>query len=181
MAGRLLRVREFSCAEQFQVQRLAHSRTEAAGLVKRAQIVWSSHEGQKVEEIMADLHLARNTVRKWIKRFNAEGLAGLADEPRPGRPATYTAEQVGEVIATALTNPAALGLPFATWTLDRLEAYLNEVKAIAIKRSRIDDLLRAEGLRWRKQESWFSERVDPDFAEKRGPSRSSTASRPPTA
>lgn len=168
MASRLLLVRELSREEEAKLQRLINSRTEAAGLVKRAQIVWSSHEGRKVEEIMEELHLARNTVRKWIKQFNVRGMAGLADEPRPGRPATYTAEQVGEVIATALTNPAALELPFATWTLDRLEAYLNEEKGIPIKRSRIDDLLRAEGLRRRKQESWFSERVDPAFAEKRG-------------
>ena len=43
-------------------------------------------------------------------------------------------------------------------------------KGIPIKRSRIDDLLIEEGLRWRQQESWFGERVDPDFAKKRGPS-----------
>jgi transposase len=85
------------------------------------------------------------------------------------------------VIATALTNPQILGLPFASWTLDRLEAYLNEVKQILIKRSRIDDLLLAEGLRWRKQETWFGERVDPAFAEKRGPLPNSTRRRPPAA
>ena len=181
MAGRRLRVRELSSEEEARLQRLIHSRTEAAGLVKRGQIVWLSHRGKKVEEIMEELHLARNTVQKWIKQFNARGMAGLVDEPRPGRPATYTAEQIGEVIATALTNPAVLGLPFAVWTLDRLEAYLNEEKGIPIKRSRIDDLLRAEGLRWRKQESWFSERVDPAFAEKRGLSRSSTPSPLPIA
>ena len=181
MADRRLQVRELNCEEAARLQRLIHSRTEAAGLVKRARIVWSSHEGKKVDDIMDDLHLVRNTVRKWIKQFNAQGMAGLAEGKRSGRPATYTEEQVGEVIATALTNPAALELPFATWTLDRLEAYLNEAKGIPIKRSRIDDLLRAEGLRWRKQESWFSERVDPAFAEKRGPSRNSIPSPLPTA
>jgi transposase len=72
------------------------------------------------------------------------------------------------VVAASLTDPQSLGLPFASWTLDRLETYLNEVKGIAIKRSRINDLLLREGLRWRQQESWFGERVDPDFAAKRG-------------
>ena len=72
------------------------------------------------------------------------------------------------MVASALTDPQALGLPFASWTLDRLAAYLNEVKGIGIKRSRIDDILLQEGLRWRQQESWFGERVDPDFARKRG-------------
>ena len=80
------------------------------------------------------------------------------------------------VIETALTKPDTLGLPFACWTLDRLEAYLNEHKQIGMKRSRIDEVLIREGLRWRMQESWFSERVDPDFAQKRGPSSRSIRS-----
>jgi len=65
-------------------------------------------------------------------------------------------------------------VPFASWTLDRLEAYLNEHQALAIKRSRIDDLLLAEGLRWRTHETWFGERVDPEFAKKRGALKPST-------
>lgn len=37
-----------------------------------------------------------------------------------------------------------------------------------MQRSRLNEVLLTEGLRWRKQESWFGERVDPDFAQKRG-------------
>jgi transposase len=93
--------------------------------------------------------------------------------PRPGRPPTYTLEQVSEVIATSLTKPQELSLPFASWTLDRLTTDLQEVKGIPIKRSRIDELLRREGWRWRAQETWCGERVDPAFAENRGASRRS--------
>jgi len=98
----------------------------------------------------------------------------LNDELHSGRPATYTLDQVSLVIETALTKPEALGLPFACWTLDRLEIYLNEQKNSGMKRSRIDELLIQEGLRWKMQETRFSERVDPEFAEKRGPSSRST-------
>jgi hypothetical protein len=84
---------------------------------------------------------------------------------------------VSEVIAASLTAPQQLGLPFAGWTLDRLEAYLNEEKKIPIKRSRIDEVLIAEGLRWRTQETWFGERVDPEFAKKRGVLKPSTPAR----
>jgi transposase len=136
--------------------------------VERARIIECSAHGQTVAEIANKLGIRDHKARKWIKRFNERGLGGLEDEPRSGRPATYTPEEVSEVIASALTNPQELGLPFASWTLDRLEAYLTEVKGIGIKRSRIDDLLIREGLRWRSQETWFGERVDPDFARKRG-------------
>ena len=69
-------------------------------------------------------------------------------------------------------------MPFGSWTLDRLQAYLSEHKGIGIKRTRIDEILVAEGLRWRKQETWFGQRVDPEFVEKRGRSKNSTRARP---
>jgi transposase len=120
------------------------------------------------------------TARAWIHRFNAHGLAGLGDARRGGRPPTYTAAEISAVVAASLTDPQTLGLPFAAWTLDRLAAYLAEEQGIPIKRSRISEVLRAEGLRWRTQEGWFGERPDPAFAEKRGPSSASTR-RPPRA
>ena len=176
-----IHVRELTVQEAEAVKRLAHSRTEAARKVERAKIVWLSQEGQLVPAIAEELHLDSKTIRAWLKRFNAQGLPGLEDAARSGRPPTYTPDEVGEVVAAALTNPKSLELPFASWTLDRLEAYLNETKGIAIKRSRIDDILLDEGLRWRKQETWFGTRVDPEFAEKRGSSHSSTRSRRPEA
>ena len=77
------------------------------------------------------------------------------------------------MIEAALSRPTELGLPFATWTLDRLVAYLGE-QGIGMRRSRIGEVLLAEGLKWRQEETWFGARVDPDFARKRGPSSGST-------
>jgi len=180
-----MRVRELTDEERRKIEHLLHSRTAPVRAVERARIVWLSSQGERVAAIAAAMHCDRVTVRLWIKRFTAAGLPGLMDASRSGHPPTYTAEQVSEVIAASLTKPTELGLPFASWTLDRLEVYLNEDKGIPIKRSRIDDLLLAEGLRWRTQEGWFGERaghekaveeadpardqpVDPAFAQKRG-------------
>lgn len=175
-----VRVRELTAQEIEAVKRLAHSRTEPARRVERAKLVWLSHEGMMVPAIAEELHLAAATVRAWLKRFNAQD--GLEDAARSGQTPNHVhGRKVGEVVAAALTNPQSLGLPFASWTLDHLEAYLGETKGSAIKRTRIDDILLAEGLRWRKQETWFGERVDPEFAEKRGASPSFTRSHRPTA
>ncbi len=149
----------------------------AARTVERAKIIWLASQGRRLPSIARELRLTGNTVRLWLKRFNADGLDGLQDRARAGRPATYTTEQVGEVVALALTVPRSLDLPFASWTLDRLTAYLHEVKRMPMSRARIGKLLVAEGLRWRTQETWFGERVDPAFAEKRGPSSPSTRPR----
>lgn len=171
-----LRLRSLTADETAQIRQVAHSRTAPARAVERAQIIWHASQGQRVPAIAAELRLCAATVRQWLQRFNAQGLVGLLDAPRPGPPKTYTPEQVSELIAAALTKPQDLGLPFACWTLDRLAAYLSEHKGSTMKRSRIDEILIAEGLRWRQQETWFGERVDPAFAAKRGPSFASTKS-----
>ena len=173
-----LRARFGSAEEDEAIDRLARSRTAPARAVERARIVLLSRQGDSVAEIAEKLVVCQDTVRRWIHRFDRRGVAGLEDRPRAGRPPTFTTEAVGSVVAASLTAPEDLGLPFASWTLDRLEAYLNEERGLAIKRSRIAELLRDEGLRWREEETWFGERPDPAFAEKRGPSSPSTPRRP---
>src|SRR5512143_2484148 len=163
-----IRVRELSAEEQAELTRMARSRTLCAGRVKRAQLVLLAVEGHKAEVIAATLRLHARTARLWLKRFNAHGLAGLEESERSGRPPTYLAEQVSAVIEAALTRPVDLGLPFASWTLDRLVAYLSETKNIAMRRSRIGEILAREGLKWRQEETWFGARIDPEFARKRG-------------
>ena len=176
-----LRARMMSGEERATIEQLARSRTAPARTVERARIVLLSRDGESVEEIEQTLGVCPATVRLWLNRFNREGVQGLADRPRAGRPPVYSPEQIGEVVATSLTDPQTLGLPFASWTLDRLTAYLNEEKDLPIQRSRIGEILVAEGLRWREQETWFGARVDPAFAAKRGRSSPSTPRRRRTA
>ena len=173
-----LQVRALTSQEQQAIARLARSRTAASRLVERARIIQHASQGRSVAEIAVRLTVSEMTVGRWMKGFNVMGLAGLADRPRSGRPTTYTVDERAEVVATALTAPQTLKLPFASWTLDRLTAYLNEQRRIAIKRSRISEILIAEGLRWRSHETWFSERVDPAFAEKKRPLKHSIPRRP---
>ena len=175
-----LRVRAVSDEEREELGRMARSRPVGAGLVRRAQIVLHALEGLQAPPISARMDLCGPTVRHWLKRFNARGLHGLEEDVRTGRPPTYSAEQSSAVINTALTRPATLGLPFASWTLDRLVAYLAG-QGIAMRRGRISEIFLREGLKWRHEETWFGARVDPDFARKRGRSSSSTRQRRPAA
>jgi transposase len=172
-----LRVRELTDEERLAIERLARSRKAATRLTERARLIWYSSRGEVAEAIAERIGTCAPTVRRWITRFNPSGLAGLDDAARSGRPTTYSPEEVAEVVALSLTDPQTLELPFASWTLDRLAVDLNDMKGIAIKRSRISERLVAEGLRWRTQEAWFGERVDPEFAAKRGASPHSTRRR----
>src|ERR1043165_10230238 len=165
-----LRVRALSEEEGHRLARMTRSQKLGAGLVRRAQIIQHAVDGLSAPGIAAKMGLCGAPVRFWLRRFNERGLDGLEEEMRSGRPPTYTAEERSAVIAAALLRPADLGLPFASWTLDRLVAYFGE-KGIGMKRSRVSEVLLAEGLKWRQEETWFGVRVDPEFERKRSHGR----------
>src|SRR3954471_16518048 len=171
-----LRVRVLSEEEGHRLARMTRSQKLGAGLVRRAQIIQHAVDGLSAPGIAAKMGLCGATVRFWLRRFNERGLPGLAEDMRSGRPPTYTAEERSAVIAAALSRPADLDLSFASWTLDRLVAYLGE-KDISMKRSRVSEVLLAEGLKWRQEETWFGARGDPEFERKRGRSSTSTPPR----
>ena len=75
------------------------------------------------------------------------------------------------MLQAARTRPSELGLPFSSWTFERLANYLHEQLGLHMKKTRICEILQEEGLRWRKQETWFGQRVDPEFVQKRGSSK----------
>ena len=176
-----LRVRALREEEGHRLARMTRSQKLGAGLVRRAQIIQHAVDGLISLGIAASMGLRTLRCASRIKRFNERGLSGLSEEAmRSGRPPTYTAEERSAVIAAALSRPAELGLPFASWTLDRLVAYLGE-KGIGMKRSRMSEVLLAEGLKWRQEETWFGTRVDPEFERKRGVSAGPTLLHPRAA
>jgi transposase len=176
----LLQLRMRTAEETAQLRALAQSRTAEARVRDRAQICWASAQGARVMAIVAQFGHDEKTVRTWITRFNAGGFPALADAPRSGRPPLLSGAQVREVRTVALAEPRTLDCPFSSWTLDRLTAYLQEERHLPIHRTRVAELLRAAGLPWRHHETWFGDRPDPAFAEKRGPFSPPTPRRRPT-
>ena len=57
-------------------------------IAERARMVLLSTEGKTVSEIAHIFCCAENKVRRWVKRYETHGIAGLYDQPRPGRPKT---------------------------------------------------------------------------------------------
>ncbi|GIK64397.1 MAG: hypothetical protein BroJett018_21910 [Chloroflexota bacterium] len=166
--GRSIALRAISEEELAELQRLNRARRTEKRLAERVAIILMKYAGRGTFEIAQALGCDPDTVARWVKRFNAEGLAGLGDAAGRGRPLKYSQAARGELIATARTHPQALGLPFGAWTLDRLTAYVNGTLGIAISRAQLARVLEAEGLRWYQEQTYFTERPDPQFAVKRG-------------
>src|SRR5438270_13764490 len=83
--------------------------------VQRAQIVLAAADGQANAAIARGLGICADTVRKWRARYCAEGLAGLADRPRPGRQRIFPAPAGAGVKARACALPAEQGCPPPRW------------------------------------------------------------------
>jgi transposase len=174
-----LHLRALTEEESKTIKKWSQSRTEEVRLVERAKIIWLASQRQSISQIAQTLSMDEKTVRKWLKRFAEQGPSGLEDAPRSGAPSRYTPEVKARLIALALTNPRKLGCKFNCWTFERLAVYVHEELGFGVKKTRIFEILHEEGLRWRQQETWFGERVDPEFAKKRGPSSGSARSLQP--
>src|SRR3954467_75644 len=84
------------------------SSTISAAHRERAQIVLAIAAGSGVSETARTLGVSRPTVIKWRDRFAADGLDGLSDQPRSGRPKTIDDAQI--IVATLDAPPAALAV-----------------------------------------------------------------------
>ena len=164
-----VQLRPLTTAEAEQLEKTARSRTAAVCEVERARVLLALAQQQRPEDIAQMVGCAPATVYNILRRFHERGLASLADAPRSGRPFRYDETQRGQLVVTAKTHPEQLSQPFGHWTLDRLVAYAHQTLQIPISRSQLGEILEAEGLKWYQEKTYFSERPDPQFAEKRGP------------
>jgi transposase len=173
MPRKRIALRTLTTEEIAEIKRLANSRTEPGGIVQRARLIRAMLDDPALNATDAGFlvgYRSRASGPHWVKRFNAEGVAGLEDKPRAGRPATHSEEVRSQVIDLALQKPRSLGLPFELWTLTRLATAYEERYDVQLVPSTIWKWLQAEGLDWKRQQSWFhdADKHDPEFVEKRG-------------
>jgi transposase len=172
---RVLRLQEVSEAEAEQIRKLANSRTQPLRLVQRARMIQLMLDTPRLPAGKAGkLAGYKSDIpgRTWVKRFNENGIQGLCDEQRSGRPPDHTEEVRSSLISLALQKPDSLGYPFALWTLERLQEAFQERFGVHLSKSTIWAWVDSEGLKWKGQQSWFheAEKHDPEFVGKRGSS-----------
>jgi predicted ArsR family transcriptional regulator len=84
------RVVELTVEGRAALVRLTRRSAVAAGLAQRARIVLLAADGLPVRQIAPRVGVDRNVVRRWLDRFRAQGVDGLTDRPRPGRPRAFS-------------------------------------------------------------------------------------------
>ncbi|BEH02793.1 hypothetical protein brsh051_20740 [Brooklawnia propionicigenes] len=147
---------------------LANSRRAEHRQVIRARIILAAAQGHPNAAIAADLDLHVDTVRKWRNRYAHNGLAGLQDLARSGRPPVFTPVQVAQVKALACTPPADSDVPLARWSAAELAVQaVSQTMVTSVSPSTVSRWLTAGAIKPWQHRSWIFPR-DPDFAAKAG-------------
>ena len=132
----------------------------------RARIVLAAAGGRTNSAIAAEVAVSVNTVRKWRHRFHEQGVPGLRDRPRSGRPRTFSPTQVARVKALACTPPDQVGLPLSRWSVTELACEaVGQGIAEAISPATVGRWLAADAIKPWQHRSWIFPR-DPDFKAK---------------
>jgi transposase len=155
-----------TAAERRRLKKLACSHTAGYQQVIRARIVLDAARGYSNAEISRRRGVAADTVRLWRGRYADEGMAGLADRRRSGRPPRFTPVQSAEVKALACQLPAETGAPLSRWSCPDLAGEITgRGIAPAMSASTVRRILAADTIKPWQHRSWLFIR-DPDFAAK---------------
>ncbi len=158
MAAHAKRV-EISSGDRTELERRARSRAGEQRMVERARVVLLAGEGRPASEIAERLGCAQRTVKTWRARYEHEGLDGLGDRPKPGRPITHGPEVRARLIALACTTPpdTEQGVRRERWRYGELAA------AVGVSRSRAHAILAEADLRPHLTEQWVMSELGPEF------------------
>lgn len=142
--------------EHEQLTSIVRSRSLPHGLVTRAQIVLMAAEGVISNEIAKKVGLSAQSVCKWRQRYLQQGISGLHDELRPGRPRSVSDEQVATLIRKTLNTKPKKG---THWTIRSM------AKETELSRPTVHRVWKAFGLQPHRQRH-FKLSTDPFFVEK---------------
>ena len=127
-----IRLRKLSEKEVIELDEL-YRHTKEVRIRTRAQIILLAAEQKLTAPQIAQIvRKDDQTVRNWLKRYNAEGINGLLDVPRPGTPVKVTPAYREKLISVVRRRPRSLDLPYSVWTLQRLVDYMAEETGIRV-------------------------------------------------
>ncbi|MCF8351412.1 MAG: IS630 family transposase [Bacteroidales bacterium] len=143
--------------EKQELLTMSRSRKLEKRYVERADVILYSDQGLSMEEIVSKTGLSKPVVNKWRQRFRENGISGLKDAPRSGKPRTITPEQQAMVIEKACTKPDG---GYTNWSQERI------AKEVGISQSKVFQILKQADIKPHKIEYWCGKSKDPEFVEK---------------
>lgn len=142
------------------------TRQEVGRVAQRAQMILLSAQRRSVPEIARIFDVEYKTVRKWMRRFNVAGPAGLYDEPRSGRPHKLSQAVRDKLVEMIQQDPAQSGYLATFWTVAMLVLALAEQVRVRLSPSTVRQALHQARLAWARPRLAMPRKTDPQKAAK---------------
>jgi transposase len=163
---RPLQMPELTPEQQSELADLYRS-TKEVRLRTRAQMVLLACEQHLSAKAIAEIVREDDeTVRRWLKRYLAQGMEGLRDLPMPGAPPKITKAYVERLLEVVRHRPRSLGQPYSMWTLQRLADYLAEQTGLRVSDETVRRLLAAHEIVFSRPQHTISS-PDPEYLVKK--------------
>lgn len=144
----MIYVRPLDERERQELKRLA--RREVGRVSERIRVILLSSKGYPVSQIADIFECDQASVRAWIERFEAEGVKGLYDRPRCGRPRKAGVVAQEEIRRIVQTPPSSLGYIFGFWTVITVCTHLVGRLSLKVSEATVRRVLWRLGYRWRR-------------------------------
>ena len=119
------------------------------------------HEGQTPQGVAELMAVSQPTVYKWHHRWLVDGLEGLANRPKAGRPRKADDKYVELLKEVIEQDPQELGYTFTIWTADRLRLYLEVATGKLLEPTQFRALLKENNFVYRRPKHDLTDLQDP--------------------
>ena len=133
---------------------------------QRATVIRLLHLGQNPQAVAEHQMVSVPTIYNWHKLWREQGIEGLANKPKTGRPAKASDAYCQKLEALLEKEPAEFGYRFVIWTSDRLRTHLEKETGISLSEGRFRALLKKRGYRYRRPKHDLSHLQDKKAKEK---------------
>ena len=116
--------------------------TKEARVFRRAQAVREVVKGQRLQTVSDALHFTYSALRKWVYRFAHQGVQGLVDRPRPGRPAKVTCALEQHLNRLVDHDPLEHGSIYSQWSCRELATVLAQQTGVQLGRESVRGVLK---------------------------------------
>jgi transposase len=123
------------------------------------------HEGHAPKEVAQMMSVSQPVVYDWHHRWEANGLEGLANRPKSGRPRKAGPSYVERLAEVIEQNPQDLGYGFTLWTADRLRHHMEKETGESLGSTKFRTLLKENNFVYRRPKHDLTDLQDPQARE----------------
>ncbi len=137
--------------------------TKPSGLVRRARALLLLERGQRLAPTAKHVGLSERHLRKWARRFDQQGVAGLRERMRSGRPPVFSPQVALYVVKLACERPDQFGRSLSQWNCSELARQLQDDGIVpSISFETVRQILQSHKLRPWRSHLWISPSVPRD-------------------